>query len=788
MQRQIGRQSEIVSQPQKAVGTTGLAEQVKDIFYLCLSNWYWFVIALGITLGYAFYFLKKTVPVYERTTSILIKSEDKTSDNAALVDLGIVQINTNLSNELMTMKTGAVAEEIVRRLHLDVEYKKPGTFHDEVLYGMALPIETSFVGIEDNTTSSFNLDLDNGKVTLTDFVLNGSEVSGKWEVNVGDTVNTPAGKIAVIPTPSYNEKTDLNVQVVRSSINSATGNVQGRINPHLRDQNASIIDISYKDVSPVRAEDILNTLVSVYNENWVKERNQKTVNTNQFIKERLAYIEEELGEVEQSISDWKSRNLILDVGATGGIAQSRAIQAEDKSHEIENQIYMNKYIRGYLNDGQQSGQLLPANLGMTNTSIEGQIGEYNALLLKRNNHLANSSLQNPLVRDMDEQLAALKGSILLALDHELAILQSQQNDARMQYAQAIGRVASNPQQERQLLSVERQQKVKEELYLFLLQKREENELSQAFAAYNSQLIEPPHGSWAPVEPVAKTVYLLAVLLGLAVPGGIIALKEILNTSLRGKKDIENLTVPYIGEIPQSGKKRFKKKTGQIPTVLVEPKNRNIINESFRVLRTNLSFMLGPEKQHPVIMVTSLNPGSGKTFLSANLSAAFGLHDKKVLLIDLDMRKGSLSEYVSSPRKGVSNYLSGHIDDWHNVIQKLENIDVIPCGALPPNPTELLLNDRFKELIEAVKKEYDYIFIDCPPVEVVADASVINRISDLTIFIVRIGHLERSYLNDIEKWYQEGKYQNMALVLNGTESSSKYGYGRYGYGYGYGYGN
>ena len=559
MQRQIGRMPDTnTTQNQPQVGSSSVAEQVKDIFYLCLSNWYWFVIALAITLGYAVYFLKKTTPIYERTASILIKSEDRTTDNAALVDLGIVQINTNLSNEIMTMKTGTLAQEIVRRLNLDIEYRKPGTFHDQVLYGIELPVEAKFVDIEDNSTASFTLDLNKGNVEVKDFTFNGREIPGDWKVKVGDTLQTPAGKMVFAKTPSYSDETVWDVTVVKSTINDASSRVQGKINPYLRDQNASIIDISYKDVSPSRAEDVLNTLVAVYNENWVKERNQKTVNTNQFIKERLAYIEEELGEVEQSISDWKSRNLILDVDASGGIAQSQALAAEDMNQEISNQIYMNKYIRGYLNDGQQTGQLLPANLGITNTSIEGQIGEYNSLLLKRNNHLANSSLQNPLVRDMDEQLAALKGSILQSLDYELNVLQTKQNNVRAQYSQAIGKVASNPQQARQLLSVERQQKVKEELYLFLLQKREENELSQAFAAYNSQLIEPPHGSWAPVEPVSKSVYLLAVILGLAVPGGIIALKEILNTKLRGKKDIESLTIPYIGEVPQTGRKRKKK--------------------------------------------------------------------------------------------------------------------------------------------------------------------------------------------------------------------------------------
>lgn len=795
MQRIIGRQTDQSSQttqPTKGPGSPTIGEQVKSIFYLCLSNWYWFVLSIAICVGYAIFYLKKTVPVYERTASILIKSEDKTSDNAALMDLGLVQINTNLTNEIMSLKTSTVTSEIVRRLNLDVEYRKEGAFHDNVVYGAELPLKVAFTSLDDNETASFKLNLDEGTVHMSDFIRNGTPYNGEWTAKINDTVQTPVGRLVVTPTAAYAQGLDYDINVVRSNIHSVAASIQGRINPYVRGGNSSIIDISFRDVSPARAEDILNTLVSVYNENWVKERNQKTVNTNEFIKERLAYIEEELGEVEQNISDWKSSHLILDVDATGGMAQSKAMAAEDQSQELSNQMYMTKYVRSYLTDSKYANQLLPANAGLTNPSILGQISEYNSLLLQRNNHLANSSLQNPLVRDMDEQLGALRASILQSIDHEINMLQNRQNQVRAQYNQAIGKVAATPQQSKQLLSVERQQKVKEQLYLFLLQRREENELSQAFAAYNSQLIEPPHGSWAPVEPVSNSVYALAFIIGLAFPGVIIALTEILNTKVRGKKDIAEMTVPYIGEIPLAGKKKRKlpflrSKKKETPKILVEPQNRNIVNESFRVLRTNLNFMLTNDVSHPVIMFTSLTPGSGKTFLTSNLSTAFGLHGKRILAIDLDMRKGSLSEYVDSPEMGVSSYLSGQRPDWQSLVVKFGQIEMLPCGALPPNPAELLLGERFKEMIEEAKKEYDYVFIDCPPVEMVADAAIINRFVDLTLFVIRVGSLERSCLGDIEQWYKEGKYRNLAILINGTRSAGKYGYNRHGYGYGYGYG-
>lgn len=801
MERIIGRTQStsetgmpVASRPRRDAGNN-TAAMVKDIAWLCLSHWWWFVLALGVTMGYAVLDIKRTAPVYLRTVSILIKSEDKTSEISALADMGLTQISTNITNEILSLKSGTVAAEIVRRLNLDVEYIKDGAFHEEVLYGVQLPVTVSFIDLNDAESASFRMRLSEGKkVILSSFTRNGTLSDGNILAKFNDTIPTPAGRIVLKPTGAYHVEQDYELTVRRTNINGVIASVQGRIDAYLRDKNSSILDVSFRDVSPVRAEDVLNTLVAVYNENWVKDRNQKTVNTNQFIKERLALIEQELGDVEQEISDWKSQNLILDVGSTGGAAMGEAAGAEQELRELGNQIYMTRFVRNYLTDGQHENQLLPTTLAMTNSSIAAQISEYNTLLLKRNNHLANSSLQNPLVIDMDQQLATLRNTIIQALDYELTILQTKQGNIQAVHRQAVAKIAANPRQSLDLLSVERQQKVKEQLYMFLLQKREENELSQAFAAYNSQQIEAPHGSNVPIEPVPQTILLTAFILGLAIPGSIIALREILNTKVRGRKDIEQLSVPFAGEIPLAkGKKKLLKRkkssAKEMPQVLVVEKSRNIMNEAFRVVRTNVEFMLGYDETHRIIMLTSVNPGSGKTFITANLSAALGIKNKKVLAIDLDLRKGSLSEYVGSPRMGVSNYLSGQEPDYKKLIVPFGTVDVLPCGKIPPNPSELLFVPRFKQMIDEVRAEYEYVFIDCPPVEMVADAAVINRYVDLTLFIVRAGVMERAFLPDIEQWYEEKKYKNLSIILNGTtDAMGRYGYHRYGYHYGYyGYG-
>ena len=801
MERNIGRsgaaQTSGGEQRGKAVSpANNPVTMVKEIAWLCISRWWWFVLSLSITMGYAVLKIKKTAPVYMRTTSILIKSEDKTSEISKLADLGLTQISTNITNEILSLTSGTVAGEVVRRLNLDVEYVRDGAFHEDIVYGVGQPVNVSFLDLNDSESASLRMIFagDDG-VTLRNLSRNGLANEGEMRVRFNDTVQTPAGRIVVTPTPTFAEHAGGEMTVRRSNIHGVTASVQGRINAYLRDRNSSILDVSFRDVSPTRAEDVLTTLVAVYNENWVKDRNQKTINTNQFIKERLAFIEQELGDVEQEISDWKSQNLIIDVGSTGGVAMGEASNAEQQLRELGNQIYMTRFVRNYLTDGQHENQLLPTNLGMTNPSIGGQITEYNRLLLQRNNHLANSSLQNPLVMDMDEQLSSLRHSIVRALDYELTILQTKQSNIQSVHRQAVAKIAANPQQSLHLLSVERQQKVKEQLYMFLLQKREENELSQAFAAYNSQLIEPPHGSNTPIEPVPNSILMMAFILGLAVPGGAIALREVLNTKVRGRKDLEWMTLPYIGDIPQNGGKkrwyrRLKKSKNDTPQVLVMEKNRNIMNEAFRVVRTNLEFVLGFDDAHRIIMLTSVNPGSGKTFITANLSSSLAIKNKRVLAIDLDLRKGSLSEYVGKPSRGISNYLSGQETDYKKLMVKLGAVDVLPCGKIPPNPTELLFVPRFEQLLDEVRAEYDYVFIDCPPVEVVADAAIINRHVDLTLFVVRAGVLERGVLPEVEQWYADKRYRNLCMILNGvSDTFGRYGYHKYGYHkYGYHYGD
>ena len=803
------RSAENFSQNSSFISQTSsvsILELLRDAWFLCLAYWKWFLLSVILTLSGAYYYLLCTPKTYVASASILIKPDNNRGNSPdQLLARQRMTVegasDAQMTNEILALSSATITRTVAERLNLDVEYARKGMFHDKVIYGSELPVKVEFLNIGEEQRASFGLSLQaDGRVILDDFSKDGANLPGTVRGKVGERCATPVGLVKLVANTGYRSGTTDEYKVQRSPITAVAAGVRGRFNIALRDKASTIIDIQYSDVNTARAKDAIDMLISVYNENWVRDRNQISVSTNEFIKERLAVIQRELGSVDQNIAGYKSANLLPDVEQSGSMAVTQANEAEAKARELSTQVYMTRHVKEYLTDGRHENQVLPSNSGINNASIQAQINDYNTRLLERNRLLATSSAQNPAVMDLETQLGSIRRGIIQSLDNELDMLKTQQRVTEASHSEATSKISANPRQASYLLSVERQQKVKESLYLFLLQKREENELSQAFTAYNTQIIETPHITGIPPQPVSHNILLTALLIGLAIPAAIVFGREALNTTVRGRKDLEDYSMPLVGELPLKGKKRpiwkrwRKEKIIAQPNMVVADQKRDILNEAFRTVRTKLEFTLGFDGKNKVVMISSLNPGSGKTFITANLSAAFSLKGKRVLVMDLDLRKASLSYYVGQPKVGISNYLSGQIDDWHEIITPLDHVDVLPCGVIPPNPAELLSTERFAEMIKAAREEYDIIFLDCPPVEIVADAEIINPHADLTLFVVRASLMERSYLKDIERWYAEKKYNNLTLLLNGTTDAlgrygyHKYGYGYGGYGYGYGYGS
>ena len=791
--------AEIIQTQVRRNNNTNGSVPLTDILYRALHYWPWLLLSVFVCVGAGVAYLLCTPNVYTTTASILIKDDTagKSMGSEDFSDFGLFQNKTNIQNEITTLKSADLMEEVVRRLNLDMNYYRPGRFHKTVAYGTTLPINISMPEFPENGNASFSVEVSaDGKVVIEKLKsadIDDDKVSYTGVLN--DTIKTAVGPIVVAPGAYYVKGEAVDLEVVKSPVASTAASYDSRLTVAMSSDKGTVINLTITDQSTQRAQEVINTLIGVYNEYWIRDKNQIAVSTSNFINERLGVIESELGHVDSDISSYKSENLIPDVDAASSMYMSQNQQISQEILKLNNQLQLTRYIKSYLGADSNGDKLLPTNSGVENVNIQSQISEYNALVLQRNSLLAKSSEKNPLVIQLDEQLAQMQQAILASVDNSIVALTTQIRSLQGSKASTTSKLASNPNQAKYLLSVERQQKVKESLYLFLLQKREENELSQAFTAYNTRIVNKP-SSFGPTSPNSTNILLISFLIGLAIPVAIIFIKETNNTKVRGRKDVENLIVPFLGEIPDCASSEKKKSdSSEMTTAVVKEGSRNIVNEAFRVLRTNVEFMCGGSDSHNnVIALTSFNPGSGKSFISVNLAMSIALKGKRVLVIDGDMRHGSTSAYVGSPAVGLSNYLSGGVTDVNSLMVKgyeCESLDVIPVGAIPPNPTELLESPRFAQLLAALKPLYDYIIIDCPPVEVVADAQIIDKFADRTFFIVRAGLLERSMLPELERVYEEKKYNNMAFILNGTRNDQgRYGYShtyRYGYGYGYGYG-
>lgn len=791
--------AEEVKQPY--AGTTNEDfEKIQEWLYMCLSKWYWFVISLVIALGLAMLYLLVATPSYTRKASILIKDDEKSStlssEFSMFSDMGFQVGKTNIYNEMITFSSPSYMREVVEELHLDMNYKTDGRFHELTLYGKTQPVIVSLIDIDPDSYASFSMQLkDDNMVELTDFKSEDMpEVSTQVVKGTFRTpLNTPVGQVVITPTQHYYGRYETPIRVSKNRISDVANQYAGKLTVELNQERASVVDISLSDVSSQRAEDVLNTLYKVYKEKWKEDINEQAVNACKYIDRELDSIRSQLGSVDADIAMQKSASLTPDMGIATQINLNKIENTSAQLLDLDNQIYMANLIKNQLSGSEY--KLLPPNSGIDNQAVSAQIRDYNEKVLQRNSLADNSGKNNPLVQDLDNQLNSSRASIITSLNTVVSTLNDRKNSLEASRSQTTQKIEATPTQARDLLGAERNQKVKEQLYLFLLQKREENQLSRNTVANNAKLLNPPSGSRSPSSPVKINVLIIALVLGFLLPMLILFIVNNLNTKVRGRQDIQNLSIPFIGEIPLSYRKRkgllaiFNRRK-DVREIVVQEKNGNNINEAFRVVRTNLEFVLG--KDNKVVMLTSSNVGSGKTFVSTNLATSFAIKGMKTLLIDLDLRKASMSTFVDSPPRGISDFLNGQYENIEDVLVKgkiHENLDVLPVGTIPPNPTELLFSELLSKLMISMRERYDYIIIDCPPIDIVADASIINKHVDVTLYVLRSGLLDRQMLPEIERYYEEKRFNNMVLLLNGTtEDSNGYGYRRYGYGYSYGYGN
>ena len=760
------------------------AIQLSDIWGLFWNHKVWYVLSLAICLAAAVFYLYRTPVVYNRTAKVII---DESGQDATMRNLGVASANMMRSrmganavdNEMEAIKSPDLMQIVVERLGLQARYVEKQLFRDVELY--PAPVEMRLVG--DNPQNGFSFLLQNegeGKFSMSEFKVGGEVIESVVTGKLTDTLITPVGSLILYPTDNIN---NFNNPIVVSWTNSKSiaKSFAGKLSISLATKESSVIVLSMNDLFPARAESVLSTLIDAYNEVWINNKNRSAINTTEFINERLVVIEKDLGAVEEALKEYKAKNNLTDIKAAGQTYLQESSHYATKSFELNNQLSIAKYIREYLTDPVNRHTLIPSNLGLASGSVESQIGEYNDLILQRDRLIVGSSESNPLIADINAALTSIRGAILRSIDNLIATLDLQIKKINSQERQILSRMASSSGQELQLLSIERQQQITQNLYVFLLQKREENELAALVNVGNTRVIMAPDGSPAPVSPNRQIILLAALVLGLGLPFGIFFLLKMLDNTIKVKADLGRLTVPFLAEIPLSPNPQN--------GIVVRSGNRDMMNEAFRVLRTNVDLMIGKTQESKVIMLTSFNPDAGKTYTTMNLASSMSLKDVKVLMIDLDLRKASLSKALNIEHSGVAAYLNGKLADYHKGIEKItDTLDLLPVGSLPPNPTELLLTDKFAAMLEDLKKEYDYIFLDCPPIDIVADANIVTEYADMTVFVLRSGRLAKQMLTNIDELYKSGKFKHMALMLNFVDMHyKKYNYGK-GYGYGYGYGN
>jgi tyrosine-protein kinase Etk/Wzc len=763
---------------------------LRDTLERYLDQWQWFVLAVCLSITVAYIYLRYTTPQYQASTTILVKDEKKggmLSELSAFADMGIGSgMKSNVDNEIEILKSRTLVERTVLKLGLNVVMIQKGNIISSEKY-MDSPIQVNFI----NTKAGFYLDpmlFHFEELTPTTFELSNELTAGgtpvllanKKEFRYGEIIVTLNGDLIISKSTNTNNKFTKEDKSVRISVNpleNVVASYMGRLKVNPVSKMSSVVGISITDPVTKRAEAFLDNLIQIYNEDAAADKSFISENTSKFVAERLLLISQELDGVEKDVERFKTSNRLTDIETEAKLFIEGSSDYNKKRVEMEIQLNMVSSMLDFIKKS-SNADLMPANI-ISGNDASGLMDSYNQLVLERNRILKSATTENPTVIKLEEQISSLKANIKQSLLRLQANLNIQKRDLRSQEGLLDSKIGEIPGQERQFRVIARQQKVKEELYLYLLQKREETAISMAATAPNARVIDAAKASKVPVSPKKNIIYLAALLLGLLVPFGIIYILDLLDTKVKSRFDISSkIDIPFLGDIPKS----------ITPNEIIDSTSRTGTAEALRIVKTNLDFMLGQvaEGEAKTIFLTSTVAGEGKTFLSVNLAGTMALSKKRVLLVGMDFRNPKLSEYVALPNtSGLTDYLSSSkaiISDYIFKSDNFDNLYILPAGVIPPNPTELLMSKKVGELFAQFKKEYDYIIVDMAPVSLVSDTLMLSQYADATLYVVRANYLDKRMLHIPKILYKEGKLTNMAVVLNDTVHNKSYGYG-YGYGYG-----
>jgi capsular exopolysaccharide synthesis family protein len=751
---------------------------LQDLLFKYLAKWYWFVISVILCFSIAYIYLKITNPNYLVQTSILLR---KDASGSGLLDMSMLELGMSggaskeVEDEIQVLTSKTLTRKVIQELNVGTEYYVKKGLRFEEAYPL-VPIKLIVPQLFNDTTKSpANFDI---KHTADgyDIKFTWGIIKEKYQISdMSKSIITPIGIFR------FTQILPLKVGSVYRIVSNPTKNLTEAYCSTIKvtsvNKKSNAINISTMSACPKKAEAVLDKLIELYNNEAVVDKNKIASNTAIFIDERLKLISSDLKGVETNVEDYKKSNNLIDISSEAGIYLRSAHEFDNKLFELETQFSLVGYIESYIKDNKHLYDLVPANLGITDASLIAIMQQYNTALLERMKLMRNSNDKNPVMTQLEQQIKELRGGIIASIASIKDGMKIIKRDAIGKDSQYNSKINEVPTLEREFLEIKRQQEIKQKLYLFLLQKREENALSLASTIPTAKTLDTANTDILPASPKKMIIYLLSLILGLGFPVALIYIMDMLNNKVRDRKELKKLIrVPFLGSIPIS------KEDDRI--VVREGKTTPIV-EMFRLIRTNLQFMLGGTKS-PVILVTSSVAGEGKSFTSINMAMSFALMKKKVILIGLDIRNPMLGEYMHIAKdKGITLYLSDISQNIQDIVIPSgfhPFLNVIPAGPIPPNPAELLMSPRLDELIAKLKLEYDYIIVDSAPVGIVSDTYLLNRFVDNCIYVTRQDYTPReacALINDVNKNKQINK---VAVVLNGTDESLGYGHG-YGYGYG-----
>ena len=779
---------------------------IQEILFRYLIHWPWFVVSVIICVACAWGYLRLTTPVYNITATVLIKDDKKGGGASMSSELekmgldGFVSSSNNVDNEIEVLRSKSLAREVVNNLGLFVTYMDEDRFPKRDLYRTS-PVLVSLTPQEaDKLPQTMEVGMSLQSVGTMDVQIRvGKKEYRKRFEKLPAVFPTDEGTVAFFANNDtlspIRPESVIKERHITAYINrpfAVAKKYADFLSIVPTSKATSVVTVSFKNSNTQRGKDYIDKLLEMYNVNANNDKNEVAQKTAEFIDERIGIISKELGNTEQDLENFKRSAGITDLSSEAQIALTGNAEYEKKRVENQTQINLVMDLQRYLQGTEY--EVLPSNVGLQDAGVAGAIDRYNEMVSERNRLLRTSTESNPAIVNLNASIRAMRGNIQTTLDATLKGLEITKADLVREAGRYSRRISDAPTQERQFVSIARQQEIKSGLYLMLLQKREENAITLAATANNAKIIDEALADDSPVSPKRMTIYLAALIFGIGIPVGIIYLIGLTKFKVEGRADVEKLTsLPVIGDVPLADEK-----TGSI--AVFENQN-NLMSETFRNVRTNLQFML--ENGKNVILVTSTISGEGKSFISANLAISLSLLGKKVVIVGLDIRKPGLNKVfnISKKEHGITQFLTNPAINLMDLVQPSDinkSLYILPGGTVPPNPTELLARDGLEKAIETLKQNFDYVILDTAPIGMVTDTLLIGRVADLSIYVCRADYTRKAEFTLINELAENNKLPNLCIAINGVDLQKKkygyyYGYGKcgkyYGYGkrYGYGYG-